>query len=288
MVKIDPLASIYETYLGPSHVLRLKVESGSGFKSEGRLIKDTPDLYASVRFGANPVWHTSTRDNDNTPEWNETRDFLFSDNDQEISLDIVDSDIGIDERKGSAKISVGKLMDAGKRSTLPVVPADKDAAKEADSSATVTISAEALKLVPDAASLGNPAEEGAKTCNGLLTVLVAGAKGLAGKREDLSSQVTLECGEQTGATPCVIDAPGVDCSNPNFDFVFRVLLTPEIIAAKHDVKMNLKNKGDSVGQYSFSVDEILAAPELTMESQFPVATGGVLMAKAFIQGTAGN
>lgn len=285
LIKLDPLASIYETYQGPSHVLRLTIESGAGFKSTGCIIKDVPDCYVACRFGANPVVQTETKKNDETPEWNQSFDFLFSDNDQVISMDILDSDVGKDDLLGSAKTSVGKLMDEGKTATLPIYATDKETTEKKDSGATITISAVALKLVPDATSLEQPAVEGSSTCHGVLTVLVAGAKGLVGKREELKTQVALACGEQTGATPVVMDAPMVDTCNPSYDYVFRVLLTPEIVAAKDDVKLTLKNDGHSIGEYAFTVEEILGAPGLTMESEFPVASGGVLRAKAFIHGT---
>jgi Ca2+-dependent lipid-binding protein len=281
LIKVDPLSDLYLNYLDPLGFIRVKVESGSGFKAGGGFIKDVPDTYCAVKFGANKPWHTSTKSNDETPEWMEEHDFLISDHDQLIVVEVWDSDVGSDTNLGSARITAGELLLAGKRATLPLIP---HGAKEANPETTVTISCQVFDLVADATSLEAPPVEGAHTSCGLVTILVAGAHKLVGARADLSTQVAVTVGDKAFATGIVADVPGVDVNNPCFDVSYRVPLTPELVAAAPDVKFTLKNKGAATGEYSVAFADVLAAPGLAIESDFPVESGGSLRAKVYISG----
>lgn len=284
IIKIDPTCELYSAYLDPVAVLRVKVESGSGFKSGGRFIKDVPDLYCKVKMGANADWQTSTKDNSEAPEWMESHDYLLSDNDQVIEVKVYDSDIGKDDYIGNGKCTVAQLMSGGGRITLPLTP---PMTHEKDESTSITLSASVFDLVSSADSLTAAAEAdgSAKTMCGLVTILLAGCKGLTGTAEDLATNVVVTAGDKTFTSMTVQAAPNVvvDVNNPNYDGVFRVELT-EDNASLSGVSFALKNKGTVIGEYTVPMEDVLAAEGLALTNEFPVESGGVLRAKVSFLG----
>lgn len=283
IIKIDPLCDLYKAYLDPVAVLRIKIESGAGFKSGGGFIKDVPDLYCMVKMGANADWTTSTKDNSEAPEWMETHDYLLSDNDQIIEVKVYDSDIGKDDYIGNGACTVAQLMSGGGRITLPLA---HPMSHEKDSSTTITLSASVFDLVPIADSLTAAVEEGsAKAMCGLVTILLAGCRGLTGASEDLATNVVVTAGEKTFTSPIVQAAPNVvvDVNNPNYDGVYRVELTQEN-SSLSGVSFALKNKGKVIGEYTVPMEEVLSAEGLAVEKEFAVESGGVLRAKVSFLG----
>jgi Ca2+-dependent lipid-binding protein len=99
--------------------VRVTAVKGRGFKIQKKRLKrdDIPDVYCKIMFGSSPkVWRTATIPNNTTPAWNESSDFLLSDHGQIISIEAYDEDKGsrdADDRLGSARIAVGKLLLAG-------------------------------------------------------------------------------------------------------------------------------------------------------------------------------
>jgi Ca2+-dependent lipid-binding protein len=286
LIKVDPANDFYATYLPPLGFIRVKIGSGTGFTTDAGFMKDVPDLYCSVKFGANPEWLTSTKDNDETPQWNETHDFLLSDHDQVISIDVLDSDYGKDQLVGVCQITVGELLLAGRQTTLLVLAKDNP---EAKSHASITLSCDIFDLAADPSSLtAEPVVETGGSApslnNGLLTILVAGAKTLPGAKADLQVQAKVKVGDTEFATGVVTDMPGVDVNNPCFDSAYRVLLTPEIVKSKPDVKVTLFNKTEELGSFVVPFGDVLASPELTVTSKHTLAGGGTLHTKVFANG----
>lgn len=281
LVKMDPLNDLYKSYMDPMAFIRIKVVNGSGFKTGGGLIKDVPDVYCMLKFGANPTWNTSTKNNDETPEWNEEHDFLLSDHDQLVTVELYDSDFGSDTNLGKAEITVGDLLLAGKSAAMALIPKGE---KE-PSDAVVNISCEILNFTTDPTSLQvEPSGEEHQTNNGLLTVLVPGAYKLVGAREEMKTQVFVDVGDQQAMGPLVMDMPGIDVNNPCSDIMMRVLLTPEIVAEAPDIKVTLKNDGEPIGEFAIPFADVMGAPEMSVEEVFDVESGGTVKAKAYLLG----
>lgn len=282
IIKVDPLCELYQAHMDPVGVIRIMVESGSGFKSGGGFIKDVPDLYCMVKMGANGDWTTSTKNNAESPVWNESHDYLLSDNDQIIKVELFDSDVGTDDHMGNAECTVGQMMDSGGKITLPVA---KVLSKE-KTDTSVTLSAKIFDLVPQADSLSaGPAPGDENSMCGLLTVLVAGAKGLVGEAEALASQVVVNFGKESYTSGIVQQAPGIDVHNPSFDGVFRADLTPES-SKNPELKFTFKNKGTAVDTFTVPLADVLTAEGLALKKEFPIKSGGVLRAKAYVLGMA--
>lgn len=85
-------------------------------KKKGRFKKaDIPDIYVQVKYGSSPtVWTTKTMKNQVAPEWNESKEYAMSSNNQVISIEAYDANKrGKDDFVGSARITVGKVLIGG-------------------------------------------------------------------------------------------------------------------------------------------------------------------------------
>jgi Ca2+-dependent lipid-binding protein len=286
LVKVDPANDYYATYLPPMGLIRIKIETGTGFSTQAGLIKDVPDLYCAVKFGANKTWNTSTKDNDEAPEWNEKNDFLLSDHDQLIAVQVFDSDIGGDDLVGLCQTTVSDLILAGKKLTLPLLGKNKP---EEKTGATITISCEILDLSTDPSSIPsntdaiNEAQDRSLSC-GLLTILIPGAKALPGDRSAMQIKAMITAGEAVFNTAVVKDMPGIDVQNPCFDAAYRVLLTPEIVKGKPDIKMTLFNKAEELGTFTVEFADVLDSPNLSITSKHMLEGGGTFLTKIFASG----
>lgn len=62
LVKLDPEASLMEVHQEPLGVCRLMPVRAQGFKVQNKKsylrVKDVPDVYLKISFGANPPWRT--------------------------------------------------------------------------------------------------------------------------------------------------------------------------------------------------------------------------------------
>ncbi|KAJ3531857.1 hypothetical protein NM208_g8692 [Fusarium decemcellulare] len=106
LVKLDSSNDYFKTYQHHLGVIRLTVGTATGItgpKKSGakrlleKLVKDVPDCYCEVNVGAEGEWRTTTQKNKHDPEWNETHDFLVTDYDQCITIDVQDDDVGSDD-----------------------------------------------------------------------------------------------------------------------------------------------------------------------------------------------
>ncbi len=180
-------------------------------------------------------------------------------------------------------ITVGDVFNGGGRLVVPLVPKGKKNTE--DSSASVTLSCEVFDLVSDVTSVtAKGTSDDDNLNNGVLTVLLAGVKGLQGEGKDLKTQVVVECGDKTFMSPVVMECPGIDANNPCYDSPYRVLLTPEIVAAAPDVKFTMKNMDKTIGEYTIPFEDLLSAPESCITSEFLIESGGTLFAKSYIKG----
>lgn len=278
LVKIDPTNDYFDTYQHHLGFLRLTVASGHGFVAPKGWIKDIPDVYCNVRVGASPPWKTETKNNDLTPEWNQTKDFLLSDHDQRISLQALDDDLARDDDLGAASITVGKLLLSGSRADLPLVHNDSPTA------ARVAVECQIYQFVPDLTSLQSPDHHHPDLMCGLATVIVACAKKVPGERQHLAPHCKVAfCGGKFD-TPTVMDLPGCDPNNPAFDAAFRVPLTAELASEPTDFVLTLMDRKDKLGSVIISWADVVAAPGACLTAPFKLENGAALHARVIISG----
>ncbi|KAK4224034.1 hypothetical protein QBC38DRAFT_486421 [Podospora fimiseda] len=284
-VKLDPTTDWFKAYQHPEGILRLTVESAQnlGEEKEGKnffkkLVHDVPDCFAKVKAGG-VEWKTKAIKNNRHPEWNETQDFLISDEDQVIEVDINDDDTLSDDNIGIAGVAVKTLMGSeGKRLELDLVH------KEDKTDGKVTVSGKWLKFVPEWIA---PAEVGDNEIAGLVTILVARVLGIEGKREDLKPAVKVTWGDKTFQTAVPMDNPGVDLNNPGYDVVYRVPIVKGIdLAGGVPIKIALLNAGQETGSVEIGLDQVLGAPGLALENEFALnGSSAKVRAGIYVRGT---
>ncbi|GAB1317094.1 Extended synaptotagmin-3 [Madurella fahalii] len=282
LVKIDPTNDFFRTYQHPTGVLRLTVLSGSnlGEAKEGKsflqkLVHDEPDCYAKVAVSAEAAFQTATVKNARAPEWNETYDFVVSDYDQRIAVDVNDDDTARrDDDIGEATTTVRNLLLSGGRLELPLFH------KEARTEGSVRIAGRFFNFVPDPASF---AERGPGIC-GLLTVLVASAFGIQGRREALQPSVKVDwAGHGSFRTGIKKDAPGSDVQNPSWDQAFRVPIRAGMVPGA-PVKITLMDGEQERGSVEVDLGEVLAAEGMRLEKSFEVGDGATVRAGVWLRG----
>ncbi|CAI4220262.1 unnamed protein product [Parascedosporium putredinis] len=109
LFKLDPNSDYFKTYQHPIGILRLTVDqepAQAPRARRARLLRQGQDLPADE-------WKTQTVKNNRHPEWNETNDFLVSDLDQIIELDVQDDDTISDDDMGVGATTVKQLLAAG-------------------------------------------------------------------------------------------------------------------------------------------------------------------------------
>lgn len=276
LVKLDSNNDYFKTYLPHLGALRLTVEKATGvqgpkhnsvMKFLNKIVKDVPDCYCKVAVGAEDEWRTTTKKDDNNPEWNETHDFLVADNDQEVVIDLQDEDLGSDDDIGIATTTVKDiLLDGGSKELELFHQGEPIDAK-------VSVRAQFFNFVDDAGILSSKsdAEEGQMV--GLATVLIGSVAGLQGQRDELNPSIKVTWGEKEFLTAAKSYTPGTDIFNPSFDQAFRIPLTADLLANPASFKLTLLNKKDDQGSFDIPFSDILQAPGLIKEESFTVGMG---------------
>lgn len=283
LIKLDPTNRWFDTFRHPLGFVRLGVVSASGFTTPKGFFKDVPDVYCNFSVGAHEKVVTETVNNSVTPEWNCTSDFLLSDHDQMVYVEAVDDDLAGDDDLGTAQITIGKLLLAGKKAELPLTSEGKK-----ETGAKIAISCEIYTLVADVSSFESAAAC-AKGCNfyvGLVTILVAGAANIPGEKKDAGACVKTSYAGSKFCTPTIVDCVGIDCLNPCFDSAFRVPLTAELAAVAEDFEFELENRRDSLGKVVVKYADVLNAPDMTLSNCYEVGTtGSTIEVAIMIRGT---
>lgn len=287
LVKLDANNDFFKTYLPHVGALRLTVERATGIrhpKKSGvkglleKIVKDVPDCYCRVRVGAEEEWRTSTKKDNYDPEWNETRDFLVADHEQQIFLDVDDEDLAGHDDIGHALTTVRDLLVQGGTQVLPLTH------KGEPTEATVVVRGEFFDFVEDAALLSSSSpgsrgdEEGRIV--GLATVLVGSVAGLQGQRDELQPSVRVAWGGSEFATAAKTYTPGVDIFNPAFDQAFRIPLTAAMLPADGSgddggapFVLTLLNGKKEAGAVEVPFEDILGAPGMCREESFDLGSG---------------
>lgn len=196
-----------------------------------------------------------------------------------IEVDVEDDDTISDDDIGIAGVSVKTLMATeGRRLELELVH------KGEKTGGKVTIRGQWLQLVPEWTAA---AEVQQGEIVGLVTILIARVLGIEGRREDLKPAVSVTWGTNTFQTGVPADSPGVDLQNPSYDVVYRVPITAGMaLSGSSPIRFALLNAGQETAAVEVSLDEVLAAPGLSLESEF--AFGGSsakVRAGVYVRGT---
>lgn len=286
LVKLDSSNDYFKTFQHHLGVIRLTIGTATGItgpKKSGakrllqKLVKDVPDCYCDVTVGAEEEWRTSTQKNSHDPEWNETHDFLVTDYDQRITVDVNDDDLGGDDDIGIATTTVKQLLLAGGSQELSLVH------KGQPTEGKLTLHAKFFHFVGETDSISAESQEEGQIC-GLATVLIAGVTGLSGQRDELNPSVKVTWGDKEFVTPAKTYSPGTDIFNPAFDSAFRFPITANVLASPPSFKLTLMNGKDEAGSYEVPYATVAEAPEMGVEQEFDVGAGAAVRARVAVRG----
>ncbi len=268
LIKLNPANDYFATYILPIGYLRLTLESGSGFKTTGKFIKDVPDVYCQISLGAEEVVRSKTKNNSNDPVWNQKFDFLLADYEQNIKIRAWDDDIAGDDDLGTGTLCVKELLAAGKKKQVPIYVDGKDTGSK------VTVSCQVLEFSNSKTNF-DLAITGKHTKSGMLSIVVAGASCIP-EEPGLTPSCKVTFGEEEFCTPAVMECPGMDPRMPSFDSTFRVPLTVEMMKAAPSIKFELMNKKRKMGEGVVHFGDVLDAAEMKLRKNFTMENGAVL------------
>ncbi|KAF7556271.1 hypothetical protein G7Z17_g1514 [Cylindrodendrum hubeiense] len=287
LVKLDASNDYFKTVQHHLGVIRLTIGAATGLtgpKKSGakrfleKLVKDVPDCYCEVNVGAEGEWRTSTQKNNHDPEWNETHDFLVTDHDQCITIDVQDDDIGGDDDIGIAATTVRQILLAGGTQELTLVH------KGQPTESKLTVHAKFYNFIGDADSISATESQSEGQICGLASVLIAGVVGLSGQRDELNPSVKVSWGDKEFVTPGKTYSPGTDIFNPAFDTAFRFPITADIIADPPSFKLTLMNGAEEAGSYEVQFASVADAPGMSLAEEFDVGSGAAVRAQVSLRG----
>ena len=272
--KMEPSCSFKEIYRKPLGVAMVTVLQGRGFVVEKRTLRkdDIPDCYCNVTLGGRAV-RTRTIDDNLSPVWNESCEFLLCDMDQVISVEVMDEDGGPmdpDDFLGETTTTVGEVLLNGGSMEFPLI--DKD---NKPNDAFITLGCSLFHLTADLGSLKQTKEPNCLA--GLLVILVMGAYSIPLTKEAAKTFVQLTYGTKTFVTGVVETAPGVDALNPVYDLAFHCPLEPDMVkdGKLQDIKFELINGVDeNLGTMVVTHDQVTKTPESILKETRPIGKGG--------------
>jgi len=265
-----------DTYQEPVGIVRVTIVKGSQFRDElGLFRKDIPDLYVKTKFGAlTEEWTTSVQKNTKNPAWNEQKDFIFSDDDQELRLEVWDADNKLlgdpDDLIGVASTTMGQFLLNDTNNGLDSLKLSMDGFHNGPE---ITIQAEIYKCVPDLASFTLPdfsnGNDRSNSICGYLIILVGQVFDIAVPKIYANTSVKVGWGSKYDfVTPSVVNAPGMDPTNPSFNTPFLIPLTQEDVVSTQspipDVVFTMMNNDDKIGTLNVSFDDIANDTTKTM------------------------
>lgn len=269
-------------------MLRVTVEKAYGFGEEAKsstkklfnkLTGAAPDCYAKVEVGAEEPWKTTTKNNTHNPSWNETHDFVVSDFDQCVKVDVEDQDVNQDDEIGLAVTTIREILMAGGSQELPLVR------KGEETDGRVSISCQFYNFVADDNSLTASDHTGEGRLSGIATILIARAYGIKGQRETLKPSVVVTWGQaHKFQTAIIADAPGTDIGNPAFDQSFRVPITTDTGSSPENFRLALMDGEREIGSVDVPFASVVDAPDKMLEQQFDVGNGASIRAGICLRG----
>lgn len=287
LVKLDASNDYFKTYQPHIGVLRITVEKAIGITSPkksgakgflAKIVKDVPDCYCNVNVGAEEPWRTSTKKNDHDPVWNETHDFLVTDYEQAITLDIKDDDLAGDDDIGIGSTTIKQILLAGGTHELSLTH------KGDLTDARLTVHAKFYNFVTEPSALSAEHSQGEGQICGLATVLVASALGLQGQPNELNPSVKVTWGAKEFCTAVKSYTPGTDIFNPSFDQAFRIPITRDMVDNPTSFRISLMNKKSEIGAVEIPFEDVLQAPNLDVANSFDVGSGVAVRASISLRG----
>ncbi|KAI1339221.1 hypothetical protein F5Y15DRAFT_407281 [Xylariaceae sp. FL0016] len=287
LVKMNSNNDYFKTFVPHVGMIRITVECATGIngpKKSGvkklldKIAKDIPDCYCKVSVGAEEPWRTSTVKNKHDPQWNETHDFLVMDHDQCILIDVNDEDTDSDDDIGIALTTVRQLLLSNGTQELDLTHRGQPTGAKA------RVHAKFFNLVLDAGNLSAQGAEGKDAICGVANVLVAGADGLEGRKEDLNPSVKVTWGDKTFNTAAKTYTPGTDIFSPDFDTAFTVPITSAMLENPGSFKISLMNKTEETGSKEISFQDVVNAPDMTLEDSFDIGSGQTVKAGIVLRG----
>jgi Ca2+-dependent lipid-binding protein len=276
LVKLDSSNDYFKTYQPSLGVIRVTIERAIGIagpKKSGvkslfhKIVKDIPDCYCKVTVGAEEQWRTTTKNNDRDPVWNETHDFLVSDFEQNIFLDVQDSDADADDDIGEGHISVKNILLGGGSKEVALTHNGQQ------TNARVMVHAKFFHFNSEASALSAAHSQGEGQLCGLATVLVANVSNLQGNRDELNPSVKVSWGGKNFQTAAKTYSPGTDIFNPSFDQAFRIPITRKMIGNPTNFRISVLNKTAETGAVEVPFDAVLNAPKLSVSDAYNVGSG---------------
>lgn len=269
LVPLNPCNDYFSTYILPKGYARITLVSGTGFKSTGTLIKDVPDVYCMVSLGAEEPIQSKTKNNSEEPEWNQSFDMLWCDNEQTIKLSAWDDDSMKDDHLGVGEVSLTAVIAAGKSKAVPLSLYGKP------TGASVTVSVQMLEFSTTKTNF-DLAMHGDDKKAGMLAVIVAGAKDIP-YEEDLTPSCKVTVGEEEFFTPVVMEAPGINPRVPAFNSTFRIPIDVEVLEKAPSVTFELMNKKVKMGEGVVEFADVMDAADMRIRNDFVMENGATLM-----------
>ncbi|KAF2767215.1 hypothetical protein EJ03DRAFT_276486 [Teratosphaeria nubilosa] len=286
LYKLDVNNDYFKTYLYPLGMLRVTVEKAYGFAEQAKssakklfskITRAAPDTYVKCRVGAEPERKTSVKDNTTTPAWNETYDFVVSDLDQIVELNVLDDDVGEDDEVGIAITTVRDILAVGGKQELPLMN------KGQETGGKLAVSCQYFELVPEATSFSESEHSSDGTMGGIATILIASAFDVKGERSKLKPSVKITWGEKHHFQTVVqSDYPGTDINNPSFDQPFRLPVTPDLVGKSF--RLVLLDGEKEVGAADVPYEDVVKAEHMTFQGKLDVGGGTAVRASIRLQG----
>lgn len=287
LLTLDTKNDYFKTYLPPLGVIRITVEKAWDFAEEAKgkakklfakLTRAAPDTYCKVDVGAEPSWQTQTKDNTVNPSWNETHDFVVSDFHQCIKLHVFDKDVNGDDEIGMGITTVEEVLRHGGKQELALELNGEETGGK------VSLSCEYFKLDANGGnSFSSSTHKGDGRMSGVAAVLISGAYGIRGQREQLTPSVKVTWGQKHSFQTAVkSDAPGTDINNPTFDQNFRIPISTD--SGSESFRIALLNGEQEVGAVEVPFSDVQNAPDMTLQNKFDVGGGTTIRASICLKG----
>lgn len=287
LLTLDTKNDYFKTYLPPLGVIRITVEKAWDFAEEAKgkakklfakLTRAAPDTYCKVDVGAEPSWQTQTKDNTVNPSWNETHDFVVSDFHQCIKLHVFDKDVNGDDEIGMGITTVEEVLRHGGKQELALELNGEETGGK------ISLSCEYFKLDANGGnSFSSSTHKGDGRMSGVAAVLISGAYGIRGQREQLTPSVKVTWGQKHSFQTAVkSDAPGTDINNPTFDQNFRIPISTD--SGSESFRIALLNGEQEVGAVEVPFSDVQNAPDMTLQNKFDVGGGTTIRASICLKG----